>query len=116
MNNKIISTDITAAAIAQRLVAERKRLGLQQEEVRNALDVSYATMSRYENGHRMPEADKIARMAQLGFDVGYVLTGQRPTLCTSDLTGDEQAWVELYRLTSDKTGLSKLAHAYSLLG
>lgn len=113
--NQITTTDITAAAIAQRLVAERKRLGLQQEEVRRALDVSYATMSRYENGHRMPEADKIARMAQLGFDIGYVLTGQRPALCNSDLTSDEQAWIELYRLTNDKAGLSKLAHAYSSL-
>lgn len=73
-------------------------------------------MSRYENGHRMPEADKIALMAQLGFDVSYILTGQRPTLCTSDLSGDEQAWVELYRLTNDKSGLSKLAHAFSSLG
>lgn len=115
MNNQIVTADITATAIAKRLVAERKRLGLQQEDVRQALDISYATMSRYENGHRMPEADKIARMAQLGFDVGYVLTGQRPTLSTSDLSGDEQAWVELYRLTSDKNGLSKLAHAYSSL-
>lgn len=31
MKNQIVTTDITAAAIARKLVAERKRLGLQQE-------------------------------------------------------------------------------------
>lgn len=115
MKNQIVADDITPIAIARRLVAERKRLGLQQDEVRQVLDVAYATLSRYENGHRMPELDKIARLAPLGFDVSYIITGQRPNVCSSDLSSDEQKWLELYRLSTDKQGISKLARAYLAL-
>lgn len=112
MKTQLTTTDISPDAIARRLVAERKRLGLQQDEVRKALGVAYATMSRYENGHRMPEAQQIGKLATLGFDVNYVITGQRPSLCTTDLSADEQAWLELYHSSTDKIGLNKLVRAY----
>lgn len=112
MKTQLATTDINSTAIARRLVAERKRLGLHQDDVRKALGVAYATMSRYENGHRMPEATQIGQLAIMGFDINYVITGQRPNLSTSDLSNEEQAWLELYRQSTDKNGLAKLVRAY----
>ncbi|WP_046007412.1 helix-turn-helix domain-containing protein [Pseudoalteromonas rubra] len=58
------------------LIKERERLGLQQKEVYEIINVGKSTYYRWENGAPIP-SDKLAELASLGFDVAYVVTGKR---------------------------------------
>ncbi len=55
---------------------ERELLGLQGREVYERLEVSKGTYIRWEAGHAVP-SDQLAKLYELGFDVGYVVTGKR---------------------------------------
>jgi len=56
----------------QRLKEERQRLGLKQTELAQKVDVSEKTISNYETGHFNTP---LVEMAQLGIDIGYLVTG-----------------------------------------
>lgn len=56
---------------------ERERLGFQQEELAEKIDVTRRTISRWENEDAPIPSDKLRICAGLGFDVQYVITGQR---------------------------------------
>ncbi|MBQ4852964.1 helix-turn-helix transcriptional regulator [Pseudoalteromonas sp. MMG013] len=58
------------------LVKERERLELQQKQVYDSIGVGKSTYYRWESGNPIP-SDKLADLARLGFDVNYVVTGQR---------------------------------------
>lgn len=58
------------------LQLERKRLGFTANEVVLAIDSSRASFTRWESGSPIP-SDKLAALSELGFDVGYVVTGKR---------------------------------------
>lgn len=60
-----------------RLKAERARLGLSQAAMAEAGGVSLNSQSNYENGHRVPDASYLERVASLGVDVTYVVIGVR---------------------------------------
>lgn len=55
---------------------ERNRLNLGQKEVADFLGMSSKQIGRWESSVAIP-ADKLAQLAELGFDVTYVVTGKR---------------------------------------
>ena len=60
-----------------RLAEERKRLGLKQAEFAARVGTNVPKQSLYENDRRDLRADFLARLAEGGVDVVYVLTGRR---------------------------------------
>lgn len=61
----------------ERLREERERLGMNQTEMGLIGGVRKEAQSNYETGKRSPGADYLARIAEAGVDVGYLLTGTR---------------------------------------
>lgn len=60
-----------------RLLEERKRLGLNQDEMALAGGVAKRTYCNYEAGDREPGAAFLEAIAKAGADVVYILTGMR---------------------------------------
>lgn len=65
--------------IGNRLKEERARLGITQEKMALAGGVQKRAQARYESGERCPDGHYLARVAELGADVNYILTGVRIT-------------------------------------
>lgn len=63
--------------IGERLKEERLRLKLSQEDICTAADINRRSQSNYESGQRSPDALYLSRIAELGIDVNYILTGKR---------------------------------------
>jgi transcriptional regulator with XRE-family HTH domain len=64
-------------SFGSRLAEERKRLGLKQGEFADLLGTAVPKQSLYENDRRELRADYLARLADAGVDIVYVLTGRR---------------------------------------
>lgn len=61
----------------ERMRDARKRAGMNQCELAKALHVSQNTISKWENGHTMPNAYHIYLMAKaLGIGSGWLVTGE----------------------------------------
>lgn len=97
--------------ISERLRSERLRLRLKQTDVLKAIDVAIATLSNYETGKRSPDLDFLLKLGELGYDVGYVVTGQRVEGGSVVLPADESEWLEIYRGlgVDDRERLIKMA-------
>ena len=70
-------------SLGDRLRTVRKELGLSQGELAKITGVIQNTQGFYERGKRMPDAGYLEKIAALGGDVTYILTGFRvqvPTL------------------------------------
>lgn len=65
---------------SDRLKEQRKSLGLSQEQAGAAAGVARETWSRYESGKLTLGMEVLTRLAMVGFDVMYVLTGNAPPL------------------------------------
>lgn len=76
------------------LTEERNRLNLKAKDVAEFVGVAIPTQSNYENGKRSPDAEYLAKLTDLGFDINYVLTGKRESL---SLTTQEKMLIELFR-------------------
>lgn len=60
------------------LLVARKAQGLTQDDVCGLLGIAQATLSRYENGQRVPDDETLARFAQIyEVTVGFLRHGQR---------------------------------------
>ena len=102
MNNDYLKT------ISERLKAERLRLNLKQTDILKHVDVAISTFSSYENGKRSPDIGFLLNLGELGYDVGYVVLGEREL---SDLSTDELAWLDVFRglKSDDRERLMKMA-------
>jgi len=80
---------------------ERKRLGYTQQVLANTVGVSDMTIKRWETGTAIP-SDKLAILATLGFDVLYILIGQRSVPIASTLNKKEEALLDNYRNTNEQ--------------
>lgn len=109
---KTFTDDNIVEILSERLVIERERLGLAQETVRDTLGVAHSTFSRYENAKRLPDLGLAKRLSDIGYDIGYVVTGKRLDESASDLTEDEMQWLELYRNSQRRAELVRLIKAY----
>lgn len=64
-------------SFGKRLAEERKRLGLKQAEFVALIGIDVPKQSLYENDRRELRAAYLARIAETGIDIVYVLTGRR---------------------------------------
>lgn len=80
--------------IGERLLQERKRLKLSQAQFGEAGGVQKRAQINYEAGERSPDAAYLERIAALGVDVQYVITGVHTA---ASLSADEQELVSLFR-------------------
>lgn len=60
-----------------RVSAERRRLKFTQNSFAAAMGIAPCTQALFEDDHRLPTIDYLARAAQLGVDVDFVLLGHR---------------------------------------
>jgi transcriptional regulator with XRE-family HTH domain len=63
--------------INERLLEERLRLGLNKKRMAEAGGVVNSSYTNYEEGRRSPDGDFLAKIAEAGADVQYILTGRR---------------------------------------
>ncbi|CAN7190560.1 helix-turn-helix domain-containing protein [Trinickia sp. LjRoot230] len=92
--------------IGDRLREQRKRTALSQRAFAENGGVTEKTQVLYEKGERAPDAEYLARVAALGVDLLYVLTGERNT---SSLSADEVDLVRRYRDAPDAVRAAALA-------
>jgi len=71
-----------------RLLEERTRLDLSQEDFGALGGVSKFSQLAYEKGTRHPDADYLARISAHGVDVGFLFTGQRMQPAKDDPAND----------------------------
>jgi transcriptional regulator with XRE-family HTH domain len=63
--------------IGNRLREERNKLGLSQEKLAEVGGVQKLAQTNYETGKRIPTGEYLAKIAEIGADVNYILTGVR---------------------------------------
>lgn len=64
----------------ERMRAARKKAGMNQSELAKFLHASQNAISKWENGHTMPNAYHIYLMAkELNIGVGWLVTGKEET-------------------------------------
>lgn len=63
--------------VGRRLREERERLGLSQTEFGRQGGVTKQAQINYESDKRSPSTDYLAKVAELGVDILYVVTGRR---------------------------------------
>ena len=80
-----------------RLKQERRRLQMNQAEFGEAGGVRKQAQSNYEQGSRIPDASYLTRLAEIGVDVQYLLTGRTSDPGTLTLTGDEELLLAGFR-------------------
>lgn len=68
----------------ERLKEERKRLGYKQAEFAARVGTDVPKQSLYENNRRGLRAPYLSRIAEVGVDVLYVLTGRRSEACLDE--------------------------------
>lgn len=97
--------------ISERLRSERLRLDLKQTDILREIDVAISTFSNYETGKRSPDLEFLLKLGELGYDVGYIVTGERVENGSVVLPQDEQEWLETYRKlkADDRERLIKMA-------
>jgi transcriptional regulator with XRE-family HTH domain len=64
--------------IGKRIRSERLRLGLSQAKFAQIGGVAANAQGHYENGFRRPRADYLFKLAVMGVDVSFLVTGSRP--------------------------------------
>lgn len=84
--------------IGSRLQEERKRCGMTQNQVAEALGIAKRTQANYEAGSSDATASYLSKVTvQFEFDVPYILTGRRSTLAFDSLNEVEHSIVQQYR-------------------
>jgi transcriptional regulator with XRE-family HTH domain len=63
--------------IGKRISLERKRLNMRQEDVIEVVNIAQKTQSAIELGKNSPSIIYLYSLAQLGFDVQFIITGVR---------------------------------------
>lgn len=111
----VILKDDIKPQISKRLALERERLGLEQADIRDKLNIALATISRYENAKRLPDLGIAKELSELGYDMTYVITGKRVDESASDLTDDEMELLDLYRRSKRRAELVRLIKTYEAM-
>ena len=84
--------------IGSRLQEERKRYGMTQSQVADALGIAKRTQANYEAGTSDATASYLSKAAsQIGFDIPYILNGVRTTLSHDSLSEAEDVVITQYR-------------------
>ena len=83
--------------IGRRIKEERTRLKLKSKEFAEMVECHPVTQSNYETGKRVPDLEYLEKLAAIGVDVGYIVSGQRGQM---PLTPEEKELLRLYRSAS----------------
>lgn len=83
--------------IGARLKEERERLNVSQAALAEIGGKKKLAQLKYEQGESSPTAAYLERIAAIGVDVLYVLTGERAAGLPAGLSADEQLLLESYR-------------------
>ncbi|MBL8471371.1 MAG: helix-turn-helix transcriptional regulator [Rhodocyclaceae bacterium] len=75
-------------SIGERLREERVRLGLTQAQIAARVAMTPKAQVDYEMGRRYPDAAYLSVLAEMGFDVNYVVTGGRASRTLSAQESD----------------------------
>ncbi|MDD2546974.1 MAG: helix-turn-helix transcriptional regulator [Burkholderiaceae bacterium] len=91
--------------VYERMKSERERLGWTQPGVAALTQVGKTTVINWEKGASSPTAIQLEALAKAGFDVMYVVTGQRglPLSPTETLAPRVRALVDNYQ-AADEAG------------
>lgn len=88
--------------IGARLREQRKENGLTQDQIAEKLGISKRTQGNYESGSSDAPAGYLSKVMQdLGFDVNYILTGQRAKVIESSLDMVEDSIIKMFRCIPD---------------
>lgn len=63
--------------LATRLREERKKLNVTQQVIADRVFITRETWSRYESGKINPGSEVLVKLAKLGVDTQYILTGKK---------------------------------------
>lgn len=96
-----------------RLREERERLGYNQADFGEVGGVKKLAQFNYEKGERSPDADYLAKIAVIGVDVVYLITGQRSVPVA--LNKKEEALLDNYRNSNEagKKAVETTASAFA---
>lgn len=83
--------------IGERLRLERSRVGLTQPGLAESVSVSKNTVLAWEKGSTAPNGFQLAELARLGFDVNFVITGERSASLVEELPADEQQIMTIFQ-------------------
>lgn len=75
------------------LAEERIRLGFKAKEVADFAGIAIPTQSNYEKGKRSPDTRYLYEISKLGFDIHYVVTGERSV---DGVSKDDRSLLELF--------------------
>lgn len=96
-------------SVTYRLHLQREALGYTDEYCEAHANISVYRWGRYKKGiGKLPDADELRRLAKLGFDLNYVMTG------THAVSAAEKALLENYR-ASNEAGQKALRQVGSAL-
>ncbi|MCW5320564.1 XRE family transcriptional regulator [Verminephrobacter aporrectodeae subsp. tuberculatae] len=100
-------------SIGDRILQERERLSLTQPVLAEKCGVTMRSQRNYEKGHRSPDADYLAVLAQQGLDVLYILTNQRSGCA---LSKEEVQLLTAFRASSKarKACMLEVSEAFSV--
>ncbi|WP_081271635.1 helix-turn-helix domain-containing protein [Variovorax paradoxus] len=85
------------AHVGARLKEERDRLGWSQATLAETAGASRRAVVAWEGGVTVPGADALAALAPHGFDVLYIVIGQRSAPVESRLSPDEATLLKNYQ-------------------
>jgi len=110
MNSEIDASDI---ARGERLKQERIRLGWIQKGIAEKVGLRELAWINYEKGRRAPDQRLLEQLHGLGFDVMYLVTGERAN--ESTLTEGERELISIWQIVDDKhrDGFITLARTYA---
>ena len=102
--------EVSYPGIANRLTAVRKELGKTQKMMSDVLKLGASTWQRLEAGNNAPSGETLLRIAELGFNPGWILTGTGPARLSDQSVG----------LPNDKNLIARvsvaIADAYKEIG
>lgn len=96
-------------SISERLREERDRLGLTQDQVADLTEQSRKSQMRYESGDRSPNGPYFAKLAEVGVDILYVLTGSRTPPAVQQVQSFMRQNAQMFALADKAAALEQMA-------
>ena len=95
--------------LADKIIEERKKLGLSQEELADKLAVSRQAVSKWENAQSIPDLQKIVAMSQLfSVSTDYLLKDEMETAVVTECGADEDREVRRVNMEEANDFLSAM--------
>ncbi|MDE9589908.1 hypothetical protein [Xenorhabdus bovienii] len=83
------------STMGSRIIEERNRLNMNQSTFETFIECPRNSLWRYEQDEIPLEGTQLQRLAAIGFDAAYILTGNR--IQRMDISTEEQEIIEQYR-------------------